>query len=144
MKVLSKKELMRQMKRFVADKDRGISVALFAKLCGLTPDKMWTIFITETEPLSEYTQLRVNKAFAEWREGNVRVMRDGHRKYVDYRRQAIPPLMPSTRLNLTAGVSKSRWEWSTAMITVNLTLTKHLEGNYGHTERLLLRITRNF
>jgi len=102
MKVLSKKELLRQMKRFVADKDRGISMALFAKLCGLTPDKMWTIFVTETEPLSEYTQLRVNKAFAEWREGNVRVMRDGHRKYVDYRRQAIPPLMPSTRLNLTA------------------------------------------
>jgi hypothetical protein len=29
-------------------------------------------------------------------------MRDGHKKYVDYRRQAIPPLMPSTRLNLTA------------------------------------------
>jgi hypothetical protein len=102
MKVLSKKELMRQMKRFVADKDRGISMALFAQLCGLTPDKMWTIFITETEPLSEYMQLRVNKAFTEWREGNVRVMRDGHKKYVDYRRQAIPPLMPRTRLNLTA------------------------------------------
>ena len=89
------------MKRFVADKDRGISVALFAQLCGLTPDRIWTVFITETEPLSEYTQLRVNKALSEWRQGRVRVMRDGHKKYVDYRKQEIPPLMPSTKLSLT-------------------------------------------
>jgi len=101
MKPLSKKELMRQMKRFIADKDRGISIALFAEIAGIHSQYIYTIFQTETNPLTEYYQLRVSKALQSWMAGELRVMRHKQEKYVEYRREAKPPLMQSMGLRVT-------------------------------------------
>lgn len=101
MKPLSKKELMRQMKRFIADKDRGISIPLFAEVAGIHHQYIYTIFQTETYPLSEYYQLRVSKALQSWMAGELRVMQHKRKKYVEYRREPKPPLMQSMGLRVT-------------------------------------------
>lgn len=59
------------------------------------------VFMTENEPLSEYIQRRVNKGYADWKSGKVRVMKLGRGKYVEYRKEPAPPLMPASKLVLT-------------------------------------------
>ena len=99
---LPKTELKRQIKRFLLDKDRGISIPLFADLCGLSTAHIRDVFLEECEPLTEMVQMRVNKAYREWKEGNVRVMkRRDNTRYVDYRKEAYSPHMPSQKLVMT-------------------------------------------
>ena len=100
--LLPKRELLRQIKKFLADKDRGISIQLFADLCGISSAHLLDVFKYETEPLTELVQMRVNKAYREWREGRIRVMkRQDNTRYVDYRKEPVVPLMPSNKLMLT-------------------------------------------
>jgi len=66
---LPKTELKRQIKRFLLDKDRGISIPLFADLCGLSTAHIRDVFLEECEPLTEMVQMRVNKAYREWKAG---------------------------------------------------------------------------
>ena len=88
MKPLSKSELLLQMKRFVADKDRGISVALFCDLAGMSVVHFREVFLDEKHPLTETVQKRVNKAYIHWKMGMVKVMkRNDNTRYVDYRRE---------------------------------------------------------
>lgn len=89
------------MKRFMSDKDRGISLELFAELAGISKSMLVAVFQQESEPLSEFIQRRVNKAYADWRAGKVRVMRLNKRKWVEYRKEDKPPIMKSTKLVLT-------------------------------------------
>ena len=98
---LSKAELKKQVKRFLEDKDRGISISLFAELCGISKSMLVAVFLYEREPLSEIIQRRVNKAYNDWRAGKVKVMRLNNRKWVEYRREELPPIMKSTKLVLT-------------------------------------------
>ena len=99
---LPKTELKRQIKRFLLDKDRGISIPLFADLCGLSTAHIRDVFLEECEPLTEMVQMRVNKAYHEWKSGRVRVMkRQNNTRYVDYRKEAVSPIMPSTKLTFT-------------------------------------------
>ena len=49
---LSKTELKRQIKRFLSDKDRGISVQMFAELSGISKATLLDVFHYETEPMS--------------------------------------------------------------------------------------------
>ena len=99
---LPKTELKRQIKRFLLDKDRGISIPLFADLCGLSTAHIRDVFLEECEPLTEMVQMRVNKAYREWKEGNVRVMkRRDNTRYVDSRKEAYNPYMPSNKLVMT-------------------------------------------
>jgi hypothetical protein len=100
---LPKTELKRQIKRFLSDKDRGISIMLFAELCGISKTTLDDVFTYETEPLSEYIQRRVNKGYADWKAGKVKVMRLGRKKWVEYRREPIPPMMKTSKLVLTNG-----------------------------------------
>ena len=109
MKPLPKIELKKQIKRFLQDKDRGISLSLFAELAGVSERHLKDVFIYETQPLSEYIQTRVNKAYIHWKQGAVRVMQRGNRtRYVDYRREPQPALMPQTGLKLTSEGFKLR------------------------------------
>ena len=104
---LSKIELKRQIKKFLADKDRGISIQLFADLCGIHPSHLLDVFKYESEPMTEMVQMRVNKAYHEWKSGRVRVMkRQNNTRYVDYRKEAVSPIMPSTKLTFTHQVIK--------------------------------------
>ena len=98
---LTKAELKRQIKRFIADLDRGISINLFAELCGISKQHLDDVFKYEKEPLTEHVQRRVNKGYADWKAGRVKVMRLGRKKWVEYRREPEPPLYPASKLVLT-------------------------------------------
>ena len=89
--VIPKKELHHIMKQFLNDVNRGISVKLFAELCGLSDKTLQTTFIYDTTPLSEFVQRRVSKAYQSWLKGEVAVMMNQDRtKFVDYRRVPRP------------------------------------------------------
>jgi len=104
MKALTKQELFRQMKRFVKDQDRGISIALFCELAGISKQQFYDVFVHRIYPQTEMMQLRVSKAYQQWKSGNVRVMQNKDRtRYVEYRKESKPPLMASMGLQVTSG-----------------------------------------
>ena len=109
MTMLSKVELKRQIKRFLQDPDRGISIPMFCELAGVSKTQMLDVFVYGTENLSEYVQTRVNKAYRHWKSGRVRVMKRGNNtRYVDFRREEKPPIYPKTRLQMTSEGIKLR------------------------------------
>jgi len=100
---LSKRDLTKHMQRFNADKDRGISIALFAELAGISHGHFYDVFIYNTEPLTETVQRRVSKAYQQWKAGNVKVMkRIDNTRYVDYRKESQPVFMPKMGLQVTS------------------------------------------
>jgi len=102
MKALTKQELFRQMKRFVKDRERGISIDLFCRLAGISTVQFYDVFIHRTYPQTEMMQLRVSKAYQQWKEGNVKVMRrKDNTRYVEYRREPQPAMMPGMGLKVT-------------------------------------------
>ncbi|UOF81568.1 hypothetical protein [Bacteriophage sp.] len=108
-RVLPKAELRRIIKKFLLDKNRGISVELFAELCGVNYTYMRDVFIYETENMSEHLQRRVSKGYMAWARGEVAVMQNRDRtKFVDYRKEAKPRLVRSTGLQVVNGEIKIR------------------------------------
>ena len=106
---LTKKELLRQVKKFLQDPDRGISHMMFAELCGIDMWFMRQVFLDEERPLSETVQIRVNKGYDAWKKGLVKTMqRKDRSRYVDYRTKAEPFLAPSMGLKLVGGQLKLR------------------------------------
>lgn len=106
---LSKAELLRQVKKLLLDKERGISVALFAELCGVGVTTLWQTFVLENAPMSEVTQRRVNKGYAAWKSGAVKIMkRPDNTRYVDFRKVATPAILPSMGIQRTAEGFKLR------------------------------------
>jgi len=100
--VLSKAQLKKEIKRFLLDKNRGISIQLFSEIAGLSSKILVLVFLKETVELTEYVQIRVNKAYNDWKQGKIKVMRrHDNSRYVDYRNKPIPPLAPSMNLKLT-------------------------------------------
>lgn len=99
--VLSKRELLRQVRRFLKDKDRGISRSLFADLCGIHKSTLDDVFLYQAIPLTEYIQRRVDKGFKAWKNGEVAIMqnRDTSR-FVQYRRDAKPRMGRTMGLQL--------------------------------------------
>ena len=103
MQPLSKKELTKHMQRFNADKDRGISIALFCELAGISKTHFQDVFLLNNEPLTETVQRRVSKAYQQWKAGNVKVMqRIDRTRYVDYRKTPQPIYMPKMGLQVTS------------------------------------------
>ncbi len=99
--MLSKSELKVQIARMLRDKQRGISIALFADLAGISKELLEKVFLFNTMPMSEVTQVRVNRAYERWKAGEVRVMkRRDQTRYVDLRREAKSPVIPVTRLRV--------------------------------------------
>jgi alpha-galactosidase/6-phospho-beta-glucosidase family protein len=91
------------MQRFYADKERGISIALFAELAGISHGHFHDVFIYNHEPLTENVQRRVSKAYQQWKAGNVKVMkRRDNTRYVDYRKESQPVFMPKMGLQVTS------------------------------------------
>jgi hypothetical protein len=84
---LSKVELMKQMERFMADKNRGISIDHFSQIAGYESKYLISIFKEKIQPISEGVQIRVSKALASWKRGEIRVMIKPHNntKFVEYR-----------------------------------------------------------
>jgi hypothetical protein len=64
------------MQRFYADKERGISIRLFAELCGISYGHFHDVFIYGKEPLTENVQAQGRqKPINEWNAGNVKIMK---------------------------------------------------------------------
>jgi hypothetical protein len=102
MKALTKQELFRQMKRFVKDRERGISIDLFCRLAGISTVQFYEVFVHRTYPQTEMMQLRVSKAYQQWKEGNVKVMRrKDNTRFVEYRQESQPAMMPGMGLKVT-------------------------------------------
>ena len=92
------------IKRFLKDKDRGISVQLFADLAGMSKGHLMDVFFYETEPLTETVQRRVSKAYTEWRDGEVAIMQNrDNTKFVQYRKEAQPVMERSNALQFVNG-----------------------------------------
>ncbi|NDH69254.1 MAG: AraC family transcriptional regulator [Gammaproteobacteria bacterium] len=102
--VMPKAVLRKVIKRFLQDKDRGISVALFAELAGISVAHLKDVFLHENEPLTEYIQRRVNKAYFEWQDGEVAIMQNRDKtRFVQYRKEAKPIMEKKTTLQVVNG-----------------------------------------
>jgi hypothetical protein len=105
--VISKQELLRTMKLFFADQNRGISIDLFADLAGLGTKTMVEVFINQNAPLSEYVQRRTSKAYKAWRNGDVAVMKNrDNSKFVQYRKESKPKMVRGYGLQVVGGEIK--------------------------------------
>jgi len=108
-KPLTKVELHRQIKKLLADPERGISINLFAELCGISRTQLKEVFIADEVPMSEVVQTRVNKGYDAWKSGQVKVMRrKDNSRFVDYRKEPQLVSMPSLGLKVTNGQIKLR------------------------------------
>jgi len=106
---LPKRELKTIIKRFLKDKDRGISVQLFADLAGISKGHLMDVFFYESEPLTEMVQRRVSKAYEEWRDGEVAIMQNrDNTRFIQYRKEAKPVLEKTTALQFVNGGIKIR------------------------------------
>ena len=104
MPTLPKSLLRKAMKRFLQDQDRGISVELFAQLAGLSKSHIKDVFVYETEPLTEYVQRRVSKAYNEWTSGEVAIMQNrDNTRFVQYRKESKPIMQKKTTLQMVDG-----------------------------------------
>lgn len=104
---LTKRELMRQVRRFLKDQNRGISTKLFAELCGIDRSHLLDVFIYRVHPLTEYIQRRVDKGFKAWQRGEVAIMQNqDNTRFVAYRKEAKPRLARSTSLQMVNGAIK--------------------------------------
>lgn len=97
----TQQELKRIIKRFVADKNRGISVRLFCELAGLTTTHLREVFIHERETLTPIMQQRVARAYERFKRGEVKTMTQSNKRWVEYRDVPQPKLKRETRLVLT-------------------------------------------
>ena len=101
---IQKRELLRIIKRFIKDKNRGISVKLFAELCGVDKEHLLDVFYYRIHPLTEYMQIRVSKGYNSWLKGEVAVMQNrDNTRFVSYRREPKPRLARTTGLHLVNG-----------------------------------------
>jgi AraC-like DNA-binding protein len=104
MPTLPKAVLRKAMKRFLQDRERGISMELFAELAGLSKSHIKDVFLYETEPLTEYVQRRVSKAYTEWTNGEVAIMQNRDKtRFVQYRKESKPVLEKKTALQVVNG-----------------------------------------
>ena len=104
---IPKAELKIIMRRFLSDHGRGISIPLFCELSGVSIAHLRDVFLNDKEPLTEYVQRRVSKAYNEWKNGEVAIMqnRDAS-KFVQYRKEAKPVLQRTNKLEVINGEIK--------------------------------------
>ena len=92
---LSRHELRVIMRRFIRDKNRGISLEKFSELCGINKRTLLDLFLYEDVRLTEFYQRRVSSAYEHWKNGEVKIMRrPDATQYVDYRKVPEPPIFP--------------------------------------------------
>ena len=124
-----KTELRRIIKRFLQYKNRGISIPLFAELAGLSTSHIRDVFLNESEPMTEYVQRRVSKAYQEWIKGEVAIMQNRDTSlFVQYRKEAKPILHKSSKLTLINGEIKINMGIKPKYDYSDLTLDEQLKG----------------
>jgi hypothetical protein len=104
---IPKTELKIIMRRFLSDHERGISIPLFSDLSGVSISQLRDVFLNDKEPLTEYVQRRVSKAYNEWKNGEVAIMQNrDSSKFVQYRKEARPALEKTNKLEVINGEIK--------------------------------------
>jgi len=107
--IIPKKQLLTEIRRFLKDKDRGISVKLFAKLCGIDHTHLLDVFFRQSHPLTEYVQIRVSRGYEAWKKGEVAIMVNQDKtRFVQFRPRAAPRMAESTGLQVVNGEIKIR------------------------------------
>jgi len=87
----SKVELVKIIKRFAADKKRGISLENFCEMAGVDLRDFRKAFLQETINISEVMQIRVSKTIKSWENGEIAVYKNWDRTVTpEYRRFAKP------------------------------------------------------
>lgn len=90
------------MKRFLADRNRGISMDMFADIAGVDLNTIKALFKYETRDVSEIFQIRISNALQAWENGEIAIMRGhGAMKYWEYRKQPKPRLVRNWGLKFT-------------------------------------------
>ena len=75
MQPLDKRTLKKELKLFLDDKDRGISIKNFCEIAGIS-DRLFLYIIKENKlPMTESVQRGLNRAYIHWKEGRLRVMK---------------------------------------------------------------------
>ena len=107
--VLTKVELLRIIKRFIADENRGISLKLFAEVAGISLRTLTDTFQKELYPVTEYVQIRVSKAYISWKKGEIAVMQNwDNTRFTEYRKVAKPRLARGYGLQVVGGEIKMK------------------------------------
>ena len=102
--VMPKRELKRIVRQFLKDMNRGISIPLFAELCGISDDTLRDVFLRDKSPMSEMVQRRVDRAYREVRDGKVAVMMNRDQtRFIKFRKVPEPRMHKSTRLTVENG-----------------------------------------
>lgn len=103
MQVMSRNELLRQLKLFKADKKRGITFKNFALIAGIGYYHLNNI-VAERVPLTAFMQRRLSKALNEYKAGKVATIEhvSGRTEPV-YRKKALPLAKKTVGLTLKNG-----------------------------------------
>lgn len=98
-RALPKAEIFRRMERFSRDKNKALSWKHFGELCGVDPAHLREIFVSKSEILTEYVQIRVSRALERLEQGDVTVMvnRDQTR-FLQYNNTPRPRLVKTGRI----------------------------------------------
>ena len=101
--VFSKKEVLRLVRRIFDDPHPGITVNLFADLCGVSTKLIRDVFFSQTQPMSARLQVRASKAYLALLNGETiqKRYRFG-REEIEFRKEAKPTLRRETRLVFTS------------------------------------------
>ena len=90
---------MAELKLFLKDKDRGISIRNFCEIAGISERLFNYVIHEEKMPMSENVQRGLNRAYRHWKEGRLKVMKKRNNEtYPDYRKEPIQPLIPVSKL----------------------------------------------
>jgi len=99
--VIPKAQLLVIMERFLKDPKRGISIKLFAELCGIHLSHLRDVFVYHNEPLTEWVQRRVTRAYMRWSNGEVAVMQNRDKtRFLQMRPKPKPRVTKTLRLKI--------------------------------------------
>lgn len=131
-RALPKVRLLKEVKRFLKDPKRGISIDLFAELCGISTVHLRDVFIDESEPMTEMVQIRVHRGFKKWQNGEVKVMQNRDKsRFVDFRKEPEPKFVRSTGLHLVDGQIKLKIGVKNRADYSQPSLDEQLGGKHG-------------
>ena len=129
--VYSRKELTRIMRRFIRDRNRGISLEMFAELCGYSLGHLRDVFVYMRFGITDTMQIRVSRAFNTVKDGYAKTMEFENKRYVEYRKVPKPVLKRETRLVFDGNEFKMHSAVRNKFDYSIPTLEEQLEYKYG-------------
>ena len=130
--IMPKAQLLREIKRFLKDNNRGISRPLFAELCGISFTLLRDVFVYEIVPMTENTQILVSRGYAAYKRGEVAIMQNrDNTRFVQFRKEPKPIYERSTSLQVVDGQIKIKVGIRNAADYSGSDLNEQLGGNNG-------------